>query len=168
MGLYFTRIIASVPCQSSHSRVQVPQNSGPYITVSFETPSNLQGRLPVFISPRNRVAQLYPGNCIPFSSLLTTRGDAVEALHPASTWVSPSSSSSSSYICYRRWVGQFFLVSCPFRSGWPDITFLWVAITFLLFQVGRPLWREDGSVISSAMTKFKPKLYCDRPHLSCL
>jgi hypothetical protein len=33
---------------------------GPYFTVSFEFPSNLEGQVPVFISPRNREAQLYP------------------------------------------------------------------------------------------------------------
>jgi hypothetical protein len=38
---------------------QVPLNSRAYFTVSFETP-NLEGQVPVFISPRNRVAQLYP------------------------------------------------------------------------------------------------------------
>jgi hypothetical protein len=38
---------------------QVQQNSRPYFTVSFETP-NLEGQVSVFISPRNRVAQLYP------------------------------------------------------------------------------------------------------------
>jgi hypothetical protein len=43
-------------------------------------------------------------------------------------------------------------VSCLFWSGWPDVTFLWMTITFLFFHVGRPLWREDGSVICSAMT----------------
>jgi hypothetical protein len=51
----------------------------------------------------------------------------------------------------RRSVGQFVLVSCTFRSRCPDVTFIWVAITFFIFQVGRSLWREDGSVISSAM-----------------
>jgi hypothetical protein len=43
----------------------------------------------------------------------------------------------------RRSVGQFVLVSCPFWSKWPDVTFIWVTITFFLFLVGRPLWRED-------------------------
>jgi hypothetical protein len=50
-------------------------------------------------------------------------------------------------------VGQFVLMSCPFWSGWPDVTFLWETITYFLFHVGRPLWREDGSVICSAMTQ---------------
>jgi hypothetical protein len=34
---------------------------------------NLEGQVPVFISPRNRVAQLYPGHWVPFLSPLTTR-----------------------------------------------------------------------------------------------
>jgi hypothetical protein len=36
---------------------------------------NLEGQAPVFISPRNRVAQLYPGHWVPFLSPLTTRRD---------------------------------------------------------------------------------------------
>jgi hypothetical protein len=55
--------------------------------------------------------------------------------------------------CDLRSVGRFLLVSCPFWSRWPDVTFFWVTITFLFFHVGRPLWREDGSVICSAMTQ---------------
>jgi hypothetical protein len=55
--------------------------------------------------------------------------------------------------CDRRSVSQFVLFSCSFWSGWQDVTFLWVTITFLFFHVGRPLWREDGSVICSAITR---------------
>jgi hypothetical protein len=36
-SMWFTRTIATGPCQRCHSRVQVPQNFGPYLTVSFET-----------------------------------------------------------------------------------------------------------------------------------
>jgi hypothetical protein len=39
---------------------------------------NLEGQVPVFISPRNRVAQLYPGHWVPFLSPLTARRAAVE------------------------------------------------------------------------------------------
>jgi hypothetical protein len=53
----------------------------------------------------------------------------------------------------RRSVGQFVLVSCPFWSTWLDVTFIWMTITFFSFHVGRPLWRDDGSVICSAMTQ---------------
>jgi hypothetical protein len=51
LGLQFTRTIASGPCQSSHCRVPVLQNSRPYFT---------ENQVPVFISPRNRVAEIYP------------------------------------------------------------------------------------------------------------
>jgi hypothetical protein len=43
------------------SRVLVPRDSWPYFTVSdSRLPPNLEGQVPVFIYPRNRVAQLYP------------------------------------------------------------------------------------------------------------
>jgi hypothetical protein len=48
--------IASGPWQSSHSRVQVPQSSRPNFTVSL----NLEGQVPIFVSHRSRVSQLYP------------------------------------------------------------------------------------------------------------
>jgi hypothetical protein len=49
MGLSFK--IAAGPRQRSHSRVRV--------TISDSRPPNLEDQVPVFISPRNRVAQLY-------------------------------------------------------------------------------------------------------------
>jgi hypothetical protein len=64
--------------------------------------------------------------------------------------------------CDRRSVGQFVLVSDPLWNRWPDFTFLWVTVTFFLLHVGRPLWREDGSVICSAITQVQVKLYCYR------
>jgi hypothetical protein len=57
MDLSFT--IAAGLCHHSHYTVQVPWNSWPYFTVSGSRPPNLEGQVPVFISPRNRVAQLY-------------------------------------------------------------------------------------------------------------
>jgi hypothetical protein len=39
MGPQFTCTPASEPCQSSDSWVEVPQNSRPYFTVSFQTPN---------------------------------------------------------------------------------------------------------------------------------
>jgi hypothetical protein len=35
----------------------------------------------------------------------------------------------------RQSVGQFVPVSCPFWSRWPDVTFIWVTITFFIFHV---------------------------------
>jgi hypothetical protein len=58
MGLSFT--IAAGPRQRIHSRVRVPQDSWPHFTASdfrFPQPG---AEVPVFISPRNRVAQLCP------------------------------------------------------------------------------------------------------------
>jgi hypothetical protein len=50
-GLSFTRTVASGPCQSSHSRVQVPRNSRPYFTVWFETSPTWRARSPYLHSP---------------------------------------------------------------------------------------------------------------------
>jgi hypothetical protein len=58
MGLLFT--IAAGSRQRSHSWVQVLWDSWPYFTVSDRDSPNLEGQIPVFISPRNRVSQLYP------------------------------------------------------------------------------------------------------------
>jgi hypothetical protein len=52
-------------------------------------------------------------------------------------------------LCYnRRSVGQFILVSFPFWGTWPDFNFLRLTIS----SSCRALWREDGSIICSAIT----------------
>jgi hypothetical protein len=56
MSLSFT-IIAETR-QRSHSWVRLPRDSWPYFTVQIRDASNLEGQIPIFISPRNRVAQL--------------------------------------------------------------------------------------------------------------
>jgi hypothetical protein len=48
---------------------------------------NLEGQVPVFISPRNRVAQLYSWGLGSLLSPLTTRRVTVEVLYPSSTRV---------------------------------------------------------------------------------
>jgi hypothetical protein len=52
-----------------------------------------------------------------------------------------------------RSVSQYVLVSAPLWGPWPDFTF-----SFLLPEnclvLGRPLWREDGSVICSAICQW--------------
>jgi hypothetical protein len=58
MGLSFT--ITAGPRRRSHSRVSVPRDSWPYFTVSDSRLPQPGGQGPVFISPRNRVTQLYP------------------------------------------------------------------------------------------------------------
>jgi hypothetical protein len=39
---------------------RVARNPSPYFIISSETPLNLEDQVPIFISPGNRVAQLYP------------------------------------------------------------------------------------------------------------
>jgi hypothetical protein len=57
-GLSFT--IAAGLRQHNHSQVRVPRGSWPQFTVSDSRLPNLEDQVPVFISHRNRLAQLYP------------------------------------------------------------------------------------------------------------
>jgi hypothetical protein len=56
MGLSFT--IAAGPRQRSHCLVRIPRDSRLLLSQIRDFP-NLEGQVPVFISSRNRVAQLY-------------------------------------------------------------------------------------------------------------
>jgi hypothetical protein len=57
--------IASGPCQSSHSLVQVPQNSLPYFAVSFETPPTWSARSPYLYTSGTGWPSYTPGHWIP-------------------------------------------------------------------------------------------------------
>jgi hypothetical protein len=120
--------------QRSLSRVRVSRDSWPDFTVSnlrLPQPGGIDSRT-YFL--RNRVTQIYP----------QTLGVSYRL-----AFAKPKSK-----LYYdRRSVDQFVLVSCPFWSKWPDVTFIWVTITFFIFHVGRTIWREDGAVICSAMTQ---------------
>jgi hypothetical protein len=66
--------IASGPCQSSHSQVQVPQNSRPYFTVSFVT-SHSGGPGPhIYIPQKQGGTDIPPGTGLPFHRLLRLGG----------------------------------------------------------------------------------------------
>jgi hypothetical protein len=70
---YFTdnpRTIACGPCQSCHSWVEVLQNSRPYFTASSVTPPNLEGQVPLFISPGTGWPSYTPGHWFPVLSPL--------------------------------------------------------------------------------------------------
>jgi hypothetical protein len=56
--------IASRPCQSSHSWVEVPQNSRPYFSVSFETPPTWRARFPYLYPPETRWPSYTPGHWV--------------------------------------------------------------------------------------------------------
>jgi hypothetical protein len=58
MGLPFT--IVAGPRQRIHSQVRVPQDSWPHFTSSDSSLPQPEGQVPVLISPRKRMAQLYP------------------------------------------------------------------------------------------------------------
>jgi hypothetical protein len=58
MGLSFT--IAAGPRQRSHSHVHVCGTHDQSLLSHIQDFPNLEGQIPVFISPRNSVAQLYP------------------------------------------------------------------------------------------------------------
>jgi hypothetical protein len=91
---------------------------------------NLESQVPVFISPRKRVAQFTPRHWVPFSSPPTTRRSTMEVFEPSSTRTDGQSISKS-------W--------CRAPSGGHDQ----IVITFWQLRswvVGRLLWLEDGSV----------------------
>jgi hypothetical protein len=54
--------------------------------IEIQDSPNLEGEIPIFISLRNRVAQLNPRHCVPFSQPPMTRRAMVEVLKPASAW----------------------------------------------------------------------------------
>jgi hypothetical protein len=73
-----------------------------YCLNSWDSP-NLEGQVPVFISSRNRVAQIYPRHWVPFPSPLTTRRATVEVFYPASTRDTEERATGAHYI--DDWVG---------------------------------------------------------------
>jgi hypothetical protein len=121
-----------------------PTELRPNSTVSFETPSNLEGQVPVFIYPRNRVAQLYPWE---LSSLFVASydsrgygGDVLIHLQSGTTWTELK----LKLIYDRQSVGQSVLVSDPHLE--PMTRFLF-SDNCRFLDVGRHLWQEDGSVV---------------------
>jgi hypothetical protein len=70
--------IASGPCQSIRSSVEVPQNSRPYLTVSSETLPTWRARFLYLYPPGTGWPSYTPGHWVPFLSPLTTRRATVE------------------------------------------------------------------------------------------
>jgi hypothetical protein len=64
----------------------VPRDSRPHFIVPIlETHPNLKGQFPVFISPRNRVVQIYPQSLDSLSVTFTTCRITLEVFCPTST-----------------------------------------------------------------------------------
>jgi hypothetical protein len=76
MGLYFTCTIASGPCQSNHSEVQVPQNSD-HILLShlrLSQPGGSGPRIYSYIPQEQGGPVILPGTGFPFHRLLRFEG----------------------------------------------------------------------------------------------
>jgi hypothetical protein len=85
-----------------------------------------------------------------FGCFWASSADSFSGLSPAGLWLQLKF--KFKLYSERRSVGQFVLVSGPLWGPWSDFNFLCLATTFFLLHVGCPLWREDGSVICSAIT----------------
>jgi hypothetical protein len=79
----------SLPAQSRSDLSPTGLKTTFYCPNSWDSP-NLEGQVSVFISPRNRVAQLYPRalGSLSIASYVTTHRATVEVFYPTSTWVS--------------------------------------------------------------------------------
>jgi hypothetical protein len=75
MALSFT--IAADFRQRSHSQVRAPRDSWPHFTVTDSRLPNLECQVPVFISRRKRVTQLYPRHRVPFTLSPTSDLNAI-------------------------------------------------------------------------------------------
>jgi hypothetical protein len=76
LPVFASAVILGSKSHGTHGHILLPQIHGS---------PNLEGQVPIFISPRNSVAQLYPRHWAPFSSFPTTRRTTVEVSKPAST-----------------------------------------------------------------------------------
>jgi hypothetical protein len=118
-----------------------PSELRPYFTVSFETPPTWRARSP-YLSPQEQGGQVIPpGTRFPFLRLSRLAGLQCGGIlthlhtgHPLWSFFLTDFKSKSHY--NQRSVGQLVLVSCRFWSKWPDVTFIWVIITFFIFHVG--------------------------------
>jgi hypothetical protein len=116
--------VPSGPCQSSHSWVEVPQNSRPYFIVSSETPPTWRTKSPYLYPPRTGVAQLYPralGSL--FVASYDSQGGILTRLHTGFLY---GSKSKSHY--HRQLVDQSVLVSGPHPG--PATNFFSFSLTF--------------------------------------
>jgi hypothetical protein len=155
IGPTFGALDQILSCQSNHTWAEVPQNSRPYLTVSFETPPTWRASFPYLYPPGTGWPSYTPGHWVPFMSPLTTRrdygGNILTRLHTG-YWSWRWSWSSS---CGRQSVDQCRLGIGPPFGNRDQIFILFfllrLTITFFFFR-RRLLWRENGSVVYSALT----------------
>jgi hypothetical protein len=109
--------------------------------------SNLEGQVPIFIFPRNRVSQLYPRHWVSFSSPSTTCRATVEVFDHTSTrdWLGSQNQSETQSQSYVTTDGQSLSLGVEPHLGLKTRSLLLFDSYGLVFM-GRPLWRQDGSV----------------------
>jgi hypothetical protein len=99
----------------------------------FETPPTWRARSPYLYLPGTGWPSFTPRHWVPVSS--------------------PPTLSESESHCDWRSVSLSTLVSSPVWGSWPDISYC-LTVT-LLSLGGRPLWREDGSVVCQSVSSIR-------------
>jgi hypothetical protein len=135
MSLYFTCTTASESCQSSDFLAQVPWNSRPYFTVSFEIPPARRARSSYLYPSRKRWPSYTPRHWVPCSSPLKTRWANVEVFSPHSSRMSSILIKVEVEVNSRLTVSQHVLVSSPLWDLLPDITsylkvYIWKLLSY--------------------------------------
>jgi hypothetical protein len=157
-GLPF--IIAAGPRQRILSWVRVQRDSWPYFIVSDSRLPQPEGTGPrIYIPQEQGGPVLPPGIGFPFRRLLRLAGLWWRYLNPPSRGVNfllaqeiKSESESESH-CDWQSVSLSILVSSPVWGSWPDISY---CLTVNVLSLGgRPLWREDGSVVCKSVCSIR-------------
>jgi hypothetical protein len=135
-------IATAVPRQHSHFRVRVKRHSCSCFTVSDSSLPNLQGQVPVFISPRNKMAVYTPKHWVPFRCLLGLEGLRWRYTNPLLRLRTNNSKSKSKLHYDRRSLSQSVSLWDTYRG--PKTRFLLLSDSCRFVDIGGPLWREDG------------------------
>jgi hypothetical protein len=130
MGLSF-RTVAG-PRQRSNSRVRVPRGHIPLWQIQHSP--NLEDQVPVFISPRNRVAQLYP----------EALGSRFVASYDSQRWRYSTPASTRADNERVRVTLRLAVYRQSIHLG-AKYFFNWTLVVIVLTY--HPLWREDGSIV---------------------
>jgi hypothetical protein len=139
----------------NHALVRVAQHPWPYFTVSSETPPIWRASSPYLYPPGTGWPSYIPGHYVPFTSPLTTRrdygGGILTRLHTGPVKVK---------VILRPTVSRPVCLGVKNPSGTRDQFFpfsLWLFLDSCWFvDVGRPLWREIGSVVISLCRVSQP------------
>jgi hypothetical protein len=111
-------------------------------------------QVPILMSSRVRVTELHPRTLGSFSSPLTTHRARVEALVLRIRTTNDRFEVRVRFIFRPTESRPVRLDVGPPLGRWPDFKFVRVTTIFFLLHVSSPLWREDGSLISSAITQW--------------